>query len=487
MGDTIPQVTLGAVGVDLVDSPIQTPDGGLLAAQNVEIVRTLGVGGVGSRGSLTPLNSVTLAGPVLATIAVPLASALDGATIDAFFAATPGGFLYSTDGGVTWIFISLTLEPGGPSFPGLTQLMDVVALAPSGAPVVVYAGAPAGGATPIGVYNPATQTQSNPFSVAGAVTAVHAASDGNVYIASVTSANGFDIGDLSTLTPATGQVVQYNPNTGTHVLMGNAFGDGTGGTFDASEMGWGSAPSALADDGTNLHVWLGLIGVDDTTLPPDKFTQSIASDAFLPLASPTTWSLGTFLWGGGEGVPGTGVAGATPGEYFYWPAQTDFLATMIGTGTNPTPVDLAAATVQDSQEQFALGIDDTETLVVQPLSTNGAPPGGSSFIGPFVVFSGNLYVAVCVRTSAPSTTVLAIYQLVVSNSATLDEDVFGTYGGNVVPGRPYVSSGILYWPMVDPTGAANSYVLARTALGVWSQSAVGLSLLGPAVGATIPV
>lgn len=68
---------LGQLGLDLVTNPLATPPGTLLTAQNVEFIRRAGLQGLGSRGSLTPLNWEALDGAVMAMAAIPLASPAD--------------------------------------------------------------------------------------------------------------------------------------------------------------------------------------------------------------------------------------------------------------------------------------------------------------------------------------------------------------------------------------------------------------------------
>ncbi len=68
---------LGQLGLDLVTNPLATPPGTLLTAQNVEFIRRAGYEGLGSRGSLTPLNWEELNGSVLAMAPIPIASPAD--------------------------------------------------------------------------------------------------------------------------------------------------------------------------------------------------------------------------------------------------------------------------------------------------------------------------------------------------------------------------------------------------------------------------
>lgn len=92
---------LGEKGVNIVASPIHTPEGGLLSAQNVEFVRLKGIGGIGSRGGLAPLNSTALAGAVMALSNIPLALPTVGIMVLACDTGETETFK-STPDGVVW-------------------------------------------------------------------------------------------------------------------------------------------------------------------------------------------------------------------------------------------------------------------------------------------------------------------------------------------------------------------------------------------------
>jgi hypothetical protein len=109
VADEIPDYLVGDKGVNIVASPIHTPEHGLLEAQNVEFKRLQGIGGLGSRDGIAPLNTAVLNGQILSMIDVPLdTSAFGGGGggralgIYLGVAADMTGrvWLYSTDGAV---------------------------------------------------------------------------------------------------------------------------------------------------------------------------------------------------------------------------------------------------------------------------------------------------------------------------------------------------------------------------------------------------
>ncbi len=97
-----PNYRLGEKGVNLVASPVHTPEGGLLKAENVEFIRDFGIGGIGSRGGLAPINNTALAGAVLAVANIPLTLPTVGIMLLACdtgetetFKSTPDGIVWT--------------------------------------------------------------------------------------------------------------------------------------------------------------------------------------------------------------------------------------------------------------------------------------------------------------------------------------------------------------------------------------------------------
>src|SRR5688572_3645969 len=96
-----PNYEVGEKGVNLVASPLHTPTGGLLSAQNVEFIRDQGIGGIGSRGGLAPINETALAGAVMALANIPLALPSVGIMLLACDTGETETFK-STPDGVVW-------------------------------------------------------------------------------------------------------------------------------------------------------------------------------------------------------------------------------------------------------------------------------------------------------------------------------------------------------------------------------------------------
>lgn len=469
---------IGTQGLDLVTDPLELPPGTLQTAQNVEWVRDAGLSGLGSRASLTPLNSPALAGPVLAAIAVPLPSPVDDATVPTMFLFTSTGVLKSTDGST---FAPLTLTPTPVSlfddFPFAPKRADVVLL-DSGAPVVVYAGTFDGTNTPIAVFNPATGTAATAFTVPGRVSSVYSFA-GKVYIGQVS--DGFDgvawDGSSPSTTPISGSVVEYDPNLGSHVLVGQAFGTGVGEisahTITGSGSGLGVAPVALMDNGSRLYVIVGTqISSPNALASPTNYPDVEAFS--IDPASETVWTDedggGTTQVSGGQAFDGGGPAsgGFSEGQVWWGTQNTDRAA---AGGVAPP---LAAS---DGQESPVAAGELT------------LPTGGSGWWNGFIDFVGLTFVAGTTLDSGGTVNGLGIYVTPdVNNNLALDKDVFAAYGDFAVPGQPYLFGGDLYWPMVGiPGHETDGYLLKRTAGGSWTQAATSVDLSGAAITATVPV
>lgn len=111
MATELPDYLVGQKGVNLVQSPLHTPESGLLVGENVEFIRDFGLGGIGSRRPLAVLNATTaFAGPVLAMANVPLPSPFDGTANAGLYVSTEAsnvGWLRTEDG-VTFTTIADT-------------------------------------------------------------------------------------------------------------------------------------------------------------------------------------------------------------------------------------------------------------------------------------------------------------------------------------------------------------------------------------------
>jgi len=133
VADEQPEYLLGDRGVNIVASPLHTPEHGLLVAKNVEFKRVMGIGGIGTRDGIRFLNEDVLAGPVMALVDVPLDTDIipgggGGGTraTGIYLAINPGGggelWLYSADGITFSLVPTATLPYGcGPIFAGSVQ------------------------------------------------------------------------------------------------------------------------------------------------------------------------------------------------------------------------------------------------------------------------------------------------------------------------------------------------------------------------------
>lgn len=476
-----------AVGVDIVDSPLHTPDGGLLEAQNVQVIRKQGVGGIGSRPALKPFNTAALGGSVLAMTAVPLPSAVDSATLPTILIFTPTGLLRSTDG-TTFSPLTLSVAPSRPPalWPFAIERAVVVTLADS-TTRVVYAGTPSGGVTPIGVYNPGTDSATSPFSVTGDVTNLRSFG-GKVYIGVAT--NGFEATSWDGLTPSTpliaGEVVQYNPNTGSHVTMGQSFSQNDptdigaytlGGLLAGfpQDQGLGLVPLGLTDDGTLLYAAVGAYAKQGKQPTKGGWTYNVLS---LDPSAPA-WALAGF-------AVLSEVIDANP------PANFCFIGPPMSLSTAFTNVLVGSysswdrASVGNAADPALRDANSGNTFT----DGGAVPAGGQGWFGPFHLFGSTLLVARAYLNSDGSAAAVTVYRLTTPgdvSTTVVDKDILGTFGGSVVPGQPYEFSGDLYWPMLGTVGnEAHGYLLKRTAAGAWSKVLSDVDYAGMAVSASLP-
>jgi hypothetical protein len=194
--DTLPLMKFGVVGVDIVSSPYASDSASLLAAQNVENIRIQGLGGLGSRGSLTPLNSVALAGQVLAFAPIPLPSPVDSATVDLMYRLTNEGLEYSPvpPATISW---TLLLSWGVGQFPSLPSFAPFAFPTAVVGNAVIYPGTYDSGAgtTPLLSANVVTKTVGPFATLPGHV--VDLASDGTNIYAAVDLSDTFTYADES--------------------------------------------------------------------------------------------------------------------------------------------------------------------------------------------------------------------------------------------------------------------------------------------------
>jgi hypothetical protein len=109
----LPDYLVGQKGVNLVQSPLHTPESGLLVGENVEFIRDQGLGGIGSRRPIGVLNDTPFNGPILAMANVPLPSPFDATADAGLYVSTEAsnvGWLRSVDGAVYTTIADTTLE-----------------------------------------------------------------------------------------------------------------------------------------------------------------------------------------------------------------------------------------------------------------------------------------------------------------------------------------------------------------------------------------
>lgn len=106
----LPDYKVGDKGVNIVASPLHTPDGGLLSAQNCEFIRDAGIGGLGMRGGLAKLNTSALAGAVVALENLPFGYPTDQVLMVALNAGETPTWKKSSDGASFTNLTSANLE-----------------------------------------------------------------------------------------------------------------------------------------------------------------------------------------------------------------------------------------------------------------------------------------------------------------------------------------------------------------------------------------
>jgi hypothetical protein len=468
--DTLPLMKFGVVGVDIVSSPYASDSASLLAAQNVENIRIQGLGGLGSRGSLTPLNSVALAGEVLAFAPIPLPSPVD-APITVFFAfGGSGGLLESFDGGLTWTIVVLTGTPGSlPSFaPFGTPGIVVTPAMGFATTLVAYLGVPAGGHTPLYIYDPVLRTTIT-ASVPGTATSI-AGLLGNFYAAATTSGNGYNAGSFNGVAmtaPVSGAVSQITP-AGAVSQIGEGWGTGAN-QFDNgilnSGAGVGGAPSGLATDGTLLYAVAG--AYQGTVGTAGLFVTASTWFSLDPTAMTPTWT--TILNGDANNTNTIGPGPASIG---------------VPLASDPWATEFALSTAADNATIF-------DTTLQDSFPSADANTGISWFSAP-ILFNGAVFTAYVSAASVDANPdQLKIYTDGGSGdpaSMTLDLNVLSAHLGGVYPGTPFISGGFLYWPFYGvPGNTANGYLLKRSTSGVWSTVSTGVSFTGAAFPASVAV
>lgn len=429
MANELPQYLVGSKGVNVVDSPLHTPEGGLLSGQNVGFTRFLGLGGLASRAGLAALNASAAAGSIIALTNVPLVYpgiaglmlALNSGETPTWkvsadgtaFANLTSGTIQRAAGGFAslWGGATIPRDPRSASFRSRFYFVgDNYVVNTSAPPIVAY-----DGTSSFEQFN----VPDNPTS--GGVT--RWVSDFLIY-------NGLIY--LSTYDPGgvapdhKGRVLAYDPSNGTLLEIGNRFGNGSGEntkgfpfclTFFAGYLWAGTYGISGNNQG---GVYKILVGVDETwTL--DK-TATLHNGYYMALCP----------YGGA----------------------------------------LYAATDADS----------SGTAIIQKRTSTGtwstslsAPASNVGFFCSLFVFNGLLFAGYY-KGTATTSTLIKVYDGV---SWTTDLDVGATYAA-LVPGKPFQFQGALYWPFYDLTSdaSATGFLLKRTTGGAWTRQLNGVGVRG---------
>lgn len=423
---------IGERGVQIVQSPLHTPEGGLLSGQNVEFTRILGLGGLASRGGLAKLSGQTaLSGSVLQLANVPLAYPGEFDLMVGLNTGETNTWDKSTDGTTYTGLTSATLgRPAGidksPSGLGGGAISSGQRCAsyrglfyyPSDNYVVGTS------APPLNVFNGSLSYEQ--FSVPNNPTSTGVCKwisdlliyNGLIYIA---------VYDPSGVAPDhKGRVLAYDPSVGALYEVGNRFGNGSG----ENTAGF---PFCLAAYGG--YLWAGTYGISGNNLGK-VYKIRVGVDE--------TWTLDT--------------SGTLHNGYYM--------------SLCPYKGNLFMATDSDA----------TGTAIIQKRTSTGtvttslsAPASNVSYFMGLIEFNSLLFAAH--YKSSAGTCLIKSFD---NTSWSTDLDVAATYAAKT-PGIPFIFRGSLYWPFLgSETGPTNTtgFLLKRTTGGVWSRVLNGVGIRG---------
>lgn len=474
----LPRFDLGQAGVVLTSTPVHGDPGQLTKGQNIEFLRDGGLGGVGSRGPLQPFSDTVMTmqdgvtpGSILAAIEVPLPSPVDNlATPTLFVLLSDGSFLLG--GGFAPITPSGKLAP-----------------APYGNPValggLVYYSTGDGAAS----INPKTKTTTKVYDATGKKVTSLLALNNLLYFC--VQDNGIDCGNWNgsfTSAPGTqllGRVIEYTPGSpGTTRVIGEEFGIASGKWDWLGQLSTGAAndvgsltPVTLGTDGTLIYV--RAVGIVHPTASGFGNGPFCYYGLHINPSPGANWSRDfvVFPTSGVAARVGDHIPPITP-QPFSRPLQ---LAIQLSKFFRADVATLAQDTAAGSPQAVLAN----ETDVVGFVATETPNPGAEWFSAPIEFGTSRFFAYGSAdadpQFGAPTTASQGkIYVFTGTNpsTATLDLDALGTYGGNVLPGTPFVSTDglTLYWPFYAPDGGATGYLLKRTVTGTWSQLLTGLKL-----------
>lgn len=445
MGD-LTDYLIGDKGVQLTGSPIHTPDGGLLMAQNVEFIREQGMGGIGSRRALTPLNATALAGSVSHIANLPFGYPSNEVLMIALSSGEAGlSFLLSKNGTTFTETVATTAAvrmfdtnelaaiPGG--IMGSNSLVWIPAPGvkyrnkyyyPSGDYVLSFVTGPVGTSAPLNQFDgtiglelfrvPLSPNQAAATSVPYIVNIE--VIDGLIYLC-VHDSNVPGLG---------GRVLAFDPENGTLTQIGNRFGSSTG-----EAGGVPGAPYSICSFNGRLFVGeYSTLGNNVWSILPN---------------SETTWTLDKAL---ASGIP------VDLCEY----NGVLYVGTLCNAAGSPIVYQRTGAGVWST-------------------ALTGAAKNVSHYAG-LIVFRSNLYFSY----TALSGGVPQFLHLLKFDGAswTTDKDLSTDYTltTNHSFRKPFIYKDALYYPLRDQnTAHMTSFLLKLTgATGVYSQVATGRSILG---------
>lgn len=432
MSDDQPEYLVGDKGVQLTSSPIHTPDGGLLVAQNCEFIREFGLGGIGSRGGLARLNSVALAGAVQHVQNLPFAYPNSLVFMVAMNAGETESWKTSTDGASYADVAEATLQKmvAIDKFAGVGIEANAFFYARRGVSYkrrfyfagddfVLDTDAP-----PIIVWDGSTQFEilripNNPTATGVTRWIIDMwPADGFVYLST------WELGGSSP--DHKGRVFRFDPENGTLEQVGNRFGDDTG-------ENTGGMPYALTSYLGQL--WAGTMGISGNPNGKVYRIQPFVGE---------TWTLDQAL-----GVDEGYLMSLLPYR------GNLYLATSADASGTPKVKRRTAAGVYS----------DSFT----------GPAAGQGYVGGLIEFDGNLYGCLYQNTAR------CLIKKFDDSSWTTDKDV-GTDLATTAhaPGQPFVFNDALYWPFFDQSNdsALTNFLLKRTTGGTWSTVLSNVGLRG---------
>lgn len=439
MAGGLPDYLIGDKGVQLTGSPIHTPDSGLLVGQNVEFVREQGLGGIGSRRSLTALNTTALAGAVkhVANLPFPYPTALI-MMVGLNSAEDPLSWLTTVDG-TTFETVAVTvakrsLDVGyftanvSAFLHGLNVYMPQKAASyrrrfyyASDDYVVWYSGIAADTATRpvVAQYDGSIGLElfrlpDNPTATVGSLPFWIIRLD---VIAGLIWLCVFDPGGVAP--NLKGRVLTFDPEDGTMALVGNRFGDGTG-------ENTGGMPYCLRSYAG--RIFCGTMGISGN--PAGKVYSILAGVE-------TEWALDRAM-----------------------AADDGYCMDLLEYNG-----DLYLSTACDASGTARV---DKRTGAGVWSASFTAPTTNVAYCGPLVEFEDELYT--CFFAGSGGTKYCLIKKFD-GSSWTTDKDINTDYSvTTLVPGQPYVFRDALYWPFFPgATTDTSGFLLKRTAAGAWSK------------------